>query len=192
MLFYNEIIPNLFLGDVEASQDDDFISSKKISIIINCSKSLDNKYVSKLIKPIKDPSEIKKALLSFSIVYYRIPVDSNGDNAEIDIFYKYTMEILYLIVDEYKKGKIILVHSLDGDQSSASFIIAFLMLYKKIRLTASINYISSIKNDLFDFGKVIIFKDALEKIENNLKISSLKSKNIFYIYKIKNNSDIIL
>ena len=192
MLFYNEIIPNLFLGDVEASQDDDFISSKKISIIINCSKSLDNKYISSLMKPIKDPSEIKKALLSFSIVYYRIPVDSNGDNAEIDIFYKYTMEILYLIVDEYKKGKIILVHSLDGDQSSASFIIAFLMLYKKIRLTASINYISSIKNDLFDFGKVIIFKDALEKIENNLKISSLKSKNIFYIYKIKNNSDIIL
>jgi hypothetical protein len=102
------------------------------------------------------------------------------------------MKILYLIVDEYKKGKIILVHSLDGDQSSASFIIAFLMLYKNIKLKASINYLSSKKNNLFNFGKVIIFKDALEKIENNLKISSLKSKNIFYIYKIKNNSDIIL
>jgi protein-tyrosine phosphatase len=174
MSFYNEIIPNLFLGDVEASQDDDFISSKKISIIINCSKNLDDKYSLDLI------------------TYYRIPVDSNGENAEIEIFYKYTLEILYLIVDEYKKGKIILVHSLDGDQSSASFIIAFLMLYKNIKLKESINYILSKKNDLFDFGKVIIFKDALEKIENNLNIPSLKSKNNFYIYKTKIKSDIVL
>jgi protein-tyrosine phosphatase len=192
MSFYNEIIPNLFLGDVEASQDDDFMSSKKISIIINCSKNLDNKYVSSLMKPVENSSEIKKTLLSFSMVYYRIPVDSNGENAEIDIFCNYTMKILYLIVDEYKKGKIILVHSLDGDQSSASFIIAFLMLYKNIKLKASINYLSSKKNNLFNFGKVIIFKDALEKIENNLNISSVKSKNNFYIYRTKIKSDIVL
>jgi hypothetical protein len=44
MSFYNEILPNLFLGSVEASKDNDFIFNKKISIIVNCSKDLKNEF----------------------------------------------------------------------------------------------------------------------------------------------------
>lgn len=36
MSFYQEIIPNLFLGIVEASKDNDSIFNKNINIIVNC------------------------------------------------------------------------------------------------------------------------------------------------------------
>ena len=52
MSFYNEIIPNLYLGSIEASQDFNFISKNNISIIVNCSKDIDNKFSINLLKPI--------------------------------------------------------------------------------------------------------------------------------------------
>jgi hypothetical protein len=86
MSFYNEIIPNLFLGSVEASKDYDFIENKKISIIVNCSKDLKNEYQLNLLKPIEEaPLEIQEWLYnnSYYIKYYRIPVDDNGKDNEI-------------------------------------------------------------------------------------------------------------
>ena len=44
MSFYNEILPNLYLGSIEASQDFNFIGSNNISVIVNCSKDIDNKF----------------------------------------------------------------------------------------------------------------------------------------------------
>jgi protein-tyrosine phosphatase len=167
MSFYNEIIPNLFLGSVEASKDYDFIYNKKISIIINCSKDLKNEYQLNLLKPIEEaPFEIQEWLYnhSYYIKYYRIPVDDNGKDIEIQNFYKYTMEILHLIINEYKKGKNILVHCLAGNQRSAAFVVAFLMFYKNIRLEDSVKYVLEKKPNVFFFGQTINFKNALEKM----------------------------
>jgi protein-tyrosine phosphatase len=170
MSFYHEILPNLFLGSVEASTDNSFIFNKKISVIVNCSKDLKNEFQLNLLKPIEEaPQEIQTWLYnnSYYIKYYRIPVDDNGKEIEIQNFYKYTMEILDLIMNEYKKGKNILVHCLAGNQRSASFICAFLMFYKNITLEESIKYLLDKKPNVFFFGKMINFISALEKIENN-------------------------
>ena len=134
MSFYNEIIPNLFLGSIEASKDNDFIKNKKISVIVNCSKDIIDTFSLNLLKPIEDaPQEVQEWLNnnSYYIKYYRISVDDNGKDIEISNFYKYTMQILNIVCDEYKKGKNILVHCLAGNQRSAAFVASFLMLYKK-------------------------------------------------------------
>jgi hypothetical protein len=66
MSFYNEILPNLFLGSVEASKDNDFIFNKKISVIVNCSKDIKNEFQLNLLKPIEEaPIEIQEWLSKF-------------------------------------------------------------------------------------------------------------------------------
>lgn len=171
MSFYHEVIDNLYLGSVEASTDNEFIQNKKIDVIVNCSKDLKNEYSLNLLKPIEEaPLEIQEWLYnnSYYIKYYRIPVDDNGKSSEIQNFYKYSMEILDLIVNEYKKGKNILVHCLAGNQRSASFVTAFLMLYKNITLGESVSYLLTKKPNVFFFGQTINFINALEKIEYDL------------------------
>jgi len=171
MSFYNEIMPNLYLGSVEASQDNDFIFNKQISVIVNCSKDIKNTYSLNLLKSIDDaPKEIQEWLYnnSYYIKYYRIAVDDNGKEIEINNFYNYTMNILEIICEEYKKGKHILVHCLAGNQRSAAFICAFLMLNNKYTLDQSIKYLIEKKPNVFFFGKTINFKDALDKIERDL------------------------
>jgi len=178
MSFYNEIIPNLYIGSVEASQDNNFIFNNQISVIINCSKDIKNTYSLNLLKPIEDaPKEIQNWLYdnSYYIKYYRIPVDDNGKESEINNFYNYTMNILDIIYEEYKNGKKILIHCLAGNQRSAAFVCAFLMLYKNISLDQSILYLLEKKPNVFFFGKTVNFKEALEKIE----------RDIFHLYTIK-------
>ena len=169
MSFYNEILPNLFLGSIEASQDNEFIQTKNISVIVNCSKDIKDTFSLNLLKPIEEaPKDVQEWLYnnSYYIKYYRIPVDDNGKESEIENFYKYTSLTLRLIYDEYKKGKNILVHCLAGNQRSASFVCAFLMLYKNITLEDSVSYLLQKKPNVFFFGKMINFKSALEKIES--------------------------
>lgn len=170
MSFYYEILPNLYLGSIEASTDNDLILNKKISVIVNCSKDIKNTFSLNLLKSIEDaPKEIQDWLYnnSYYIKYYRIAVDDNGNEIEINNFYNYTMNILDIIIDEYKKGKHILVHCLAGNQRSAAFICAFLMIYKNISLKESINYLLEKKPNVFFFGKTVNFINALEKIEKD-------------------------
>ena len=118
MSFYNEIIPNLYLGSIEASQDFNFISKNNISIIVNCSKDIDNKFSINLLKPIEEAPEIVQKWLfdnSYYIKYYRISVDDSGRDEDIEQFYFYVKNLIQPIIDEYKKGKSILIHCLAGN-----------------------------------------------------------------------------
>jgi dual specificity MAP kinase phosphatase len=172
MSFYNEILPGLFISSIEGSQDFTFIKEKEISVIVNCSKDIKDSFSLNLLKPIEEaPLEVQKYLYenSFYIKYYRIPIDDNGNQKEIDNFYKYTIELLDVIVNEYKKGKKILIHCLAGNQRSASFACAFLMYYKNIGLDNSIQFLLQKKPNVFFFGSRINFIDSLKKIDGIIK-----------------------
>jgi protein tyrosine phosphatase len=167
MTFYNNVIPNLYIGSVEASTDFEFIQKNNISIIVNCSKDIENKFSLNLLKPIESAPKIVQDWLfdnSFYIKYYRVPVDDNGKKEEIDNFYTLVKELLPIIEIEYNKGKCILVHCLAGNQRSAAFVCAFLMYVKKFTLEESISYLLEKKPNVFFFGNQINFKDALNKI----------------------------
>ena len=169
--FANQVLDRLYIGSIEASQTFSFIEQKQISIIVNCSKDLENKYQLNLLKPIEEaPQHIQDWLYenSFNIKYYRIPVDDNGKISEIDVFYNYLLTEVDKIINEYEKGKTILVHCLAGNQRSAAFVTAFLMKYKKIKLQEAIEFLLEKKPNVFLFGRRANFMDALVRFEQTL------------------------
>ena len=171
MSFYNEILPSLYLGSIESSQDFNFIESNNISVIVNCSKDIDNKFSINLLKPLKEAPEIVQKWLydnSYYIKYYRVPVDDSGKDVDIKEFYIYVKNIIEQIIDEYKKGKKILVHCLAGNQRSASFVVIFIMYYKKLSLEESIKFVLEKKPNVFFFGSRMNFMNALLKFEKDI------------------------
>jgi protein-tyrosine phosphatase len=179
MSFYNQIIPNLYLGSIEASRDHEFIHSKNISVIINCSKDIIDTYSLNLLKPIEEaPQEVQDWLYnnSYYIKYYRIPVDDSGRQKDVDDFYNLVIPLLPLIKKEYDMGKNILVHCSAGAQRSPSFVCAFMMYYYNISLQKSIDYVIEKKPNVFFFGSNNHFFDALVKIEKNLIIKNNTNK----------------
>lgn len=164
----HEIIENLFLGNIDNAKDFQSIKDKKICVIVNCTKDIENFHSLNLLKPLEEaPQEIQNWLCenSYYIKYYRVPIDDSGKDKDIEDFYHISMEIIWKVLEDYKKGKAILVHCLAGNQRSASFICIFLMLYKKMSLKESINYLVEKKPSVFFFGSQVNFQNALNKIE---------------------------
>jgi protein-tyrosine phosphatase len=177
MSFYNIIIPNLYLGSIESSRDNDFIFGNKISVIINCSKDIIDTYSLNLLKPIEEaPQSVQDWLYnnSYYIKYYRIPIDDSGKDKDIQDFYKLVIPLLPIIKKEYDSGKKILVHCSAGVQRSASFVCAFLMYYHNISLQQSIDYVLEKKPNVFFFGRQNNFINALLNIEDDIKNSVIK------------------
>jgi hypothetical protein len=103
----DEIIPRIWLGNVRASTDQDFIKKNNIQVVFNCTKDLP---FSPLI-PIK----------------YRVPVDDNLREEEIRNLELWSPEITHKLMAEYHKGYNILVHCMAGMQRSAACV-AFLLI----------------------------------------------------------------
>ncbi len=168
MTFYNKIYDRLFLGSVESSTTFSFLEENNVSVIVNFSKDLENKYQLNLLKPIEDaPKHIIDWLYgnSYCIKYYRVPIDDTQKDIEIDNFYNYIIEIVDKIIEEYDSGKTILFHCLAGNQRSAAGIVAFLMKYNKWTLEESIKYVLTQKPNVFFFGSNINFIKALKQYE---------------------------
>jgi rhodanese-related sulfurtransferase len=108
----NEIIPNLFLGDITASKNREFYKSVNIGMVVNCSKTI----------PFLEGGSFKKV---------RVPVDDNLQDEEIRNLTKWSPKIIRQIWDEYKKGTTILVHCHAGMQRSAAVVAMFLMFYQR-------------------------------------------------------------
>ena len=104
----NEIIPGVWLGDLHAARDGDWLRAHGIQTVFNCTKQLD-------FHP--------------SVPYqYRVPVDDNLQPAEIKNMEDWAPEIAYKILREYKEGNPILIHCHAGRQRSATAVAFFLMV----------------------------------------------------------------
>lgn len=108
----NEIIPNLFLGDIMASKNKEFYDSVNIGMVVNCSKNI----------PFMEGGTFKKV---------RVPVDDNLKMEEIQNLGKWSPKIIRQIWEEYSKGTTILVHCHAGMQRSAAVVAMFLMFYQR-------------------------------------------------------------
>lgn len=139
----NEIIPRLWLGNVRASQDDQFIKQNNIEVVFNCTKNLP---------------------FSPSIPYkYRIPLDDNLEEEEIRNMALWSNEIAFKIIAEYLSGKSILVHCMAGMQRSAASVAMFLIAFQKIRASDAIQFIKQKRPVAFftqaNFGPSIMYFD---------------------------------
>ena len=117
----DEIIPRLWLGNVRASTDEDFIRNTNIQVVFNCTKDLPFSY----LVPQK----------------YRVPVDDNLEEDEIRNLALWSIEIAHKLIAEYNKGRTILVHCMAGMQRSAASVAFFLIAYKRMRAEDAMAYI---------------------------------------------------
>ena len=125
----HEILPNLWLGNVRASMDDDFIRRNGIQVVFNCTKNL--------------------AFSPNIPIKYRIPVDDNLQEEEIRNMELWSSEIAYKLVAEYNDRKCILVHCMAGMQRSAASIAFMLIVYKQMHALEAMQMIKSIRRIAF-------------------------------------------
>ncbi len=139
----NEIIPRLWLGNVRASKDENFIRIKNIQVVFNCTKNLE---FSPII-PIK----------------YRIPVDDDLTENEIRNMELWSNEIAFKIMSEYLDGKTILVHCFAGMQRSAASVAFFLIAFLRMRALEAMKMIKEKRPIAFspraNFGRAIDYFD---------------------------------
>ncbi len=102
--------PRLWLGNYKASQDKDFLVQNNINVIYNCSKNLTFA---------ESVPSVKRR--------YRIPIDDNLEDEEIENLAKWSPEAILILVQEYRSGATILVHCAAGMQRSAATVAMFLI-----------------------------------------------------------------
>lgn len=150
----NEIIPNLWLGNMEASQNEKFMKKNNIQLIVNATDIL--------------PCEFK------NIKYVRISINDPGptnDKDQIDnvILLRQLPDIVNLIHDHLIKGRPVFVHCRAGIQRSASVVLCYLMTYiyrqydKNENLKYSLRHLIKNRPVAFYGGKNVSFKPAISQ-----------------------------
>lgn len=158
-----EIIPRLFLGNVKASMNENFIRSKNIQVVFNCTKNLE-------FSPI-----IKNK--------YRIPVDDNLEEDEIRNMELWSNEIAFKIMSEYIDGKTILVHCFAGMQRSAASVAFFLIAFLRMRALDAMKMIKEKRPIAFtpraNFGRSIDYFDRKFHSEILPEVKKIPTHNLF-------------
>lgn len=103
----DEILPGLWLGNSQSSQDEVFLRTHNIRTVFNCTKNL----------PFHPTIQNR----------FRVPIDDNLQEVEIRNLELWSYEVVYKLIREVKKGNGVLVHCAAGMQRSASVIAMFLI-----------------------------------------------------------------
>lgn len=117
----DQILPNLWLGNLKAAQDEQFLKNAGIQVVFNATKDA----------PFH--SSIRRR--------YRVPVDDNLQEAEIRNMELWSYEIVYKMMKEYKEGRPILVHCHAGMQRSPAIVAMFLMVLYRMSADQAKYYI---------------------------------------------------
>lgn len=111
--FYNEIMPNLFLGDLNGALD----NKDNFDIIINLSKF---------------PYSSKATMYTFDI----------NDNPGVNII-EPLEKCIPIIEEGLKENKMILVHCLMGKSRSASIVLGYLMKTQNMNMEGAIEHVNN-------------------------------------------------
>jgi len=150
---FDKIMSKLYLGNVKASRDKEFFSSKKIKAVLNCSKDIPNTF-----DCAKD------------IEYMRIPIDDSLKEIDFEkafLFMPSAIEFIYKHVVLEKHN--VLVHCWAGRQRSAIMIAAFLMEKMKMTPIQACKFLVDHRSETFHFGKSLNFEVSLEKYYKELQ-----------------------
>ena len=141
----NEIIPRVWLGNRFAALDGKWLQANNITVVFNCTKDLD---------------------FHESIRHrYRVPVHDNLQAEEINNMTRWSPEIAFKVLREYKSGKNILIHCAAGMQRSAAVLTIFLITLTGERAPPLMSHIRRKRAIAFvpqaNFRKSIEYYDAL-------------------------------
>lgn len=121
----DEILQGVWLGNMRAALDENFLRKNNITTVFNCSKETDIPF---------HPSIQRR---------YRIPVDDNLKEEEIRHLEFVSFEAVAKIALEIKQGHKILIHCAAGMQRSAAVTAMLLIAIKNITVEQAIHYIRS-------------------------------------------------
>lgn len=132
-----EILPNLWLGNINAATDSDFLLSNRISCVINCTHN----------RPFPDIN-CKKI---------RVPVKDNGKEEEMDYFYSIMDKVVTMLYG-LLHGHRVLVYCYAGRQRSVAVVLAFLMKYCHFTLQEAIDTLRTKREDIIgiNFTKTLV------------------------------------
>lgn len=163
---YSLIISNLWLGDISAAHNLEFIKQNNIDIIVNCTKNYPFIF------------EINQDAKCLNLETYRIPVDDSLLEKDFILMEQWFDILLPIILQKYKEGKKILINCFAGKQRSAVFTAALLkkMLDNGVKIDGVeknidqkkefeniISFILSKRYHAFTFGYRINFKKSYER-----------------------------
>ena len=136
-----QIIPNIWVGNIIAALDYNFIIINRINAIVNVTKINSNIYnLSSIQLPVAD---------SFSYI----------DNMEMYMSFDRITEFIKTHID---KNKRVLIHCEQGISRSATVLAAYLIRYYKLNVEQSIMIIKNKKKNCLPTNK-IKFSNALKK-----------------------------
>lgn len=119
----NYIIDNIFLGNFQDSKNLSALKSNNITHILTAGIDLERYYPA-----------------YFDYLYFPI-YDSPYTNIS-----KYFCTAIQFIIESQKKGKNILIHCAAGISRSTSFVIAYLIIVKKMTYTQAYLYVKNKRN----------------------------------------------
>ena len=117
----DQIIPNVWLGNLRAAHDESFLKNAGIQVVFNATKDASF-----------HPSIRRR---------YRVPVDDNLEEEEIRNLELWGYEIVYKLIKEYKEGRPILIHCHAGMQRSPAITAMFLMVLYRMSADQAKAYI---------------------------------------------------
>jgi dual specificity phosphatase 12 len=117
----NEVLPRLWLGNIRAASDTNFLNQHHISAVFNCTKDL----------PFAPGAQRK----------YRLPVDDNLEDEEIRNMELWAPEVVMLALQEYGRGGRLLVHCAAGMQRSAAVVAMMLIVLKNIHADEAMAFV---------------------------------------------------
>ena len=147
----NLIIERLWIGDWESAHDPVFLKKNGITVILNMTKDIQNKFPTK-------------------IEYSRVSIDDSLKQVDFDIMtktLKYTSEFIHKHRDVDNKS--VLVHCHQGMQRSCAAVLGYLLKYHS-ELAPTIKkgakFIHSKRPEAWHHNNAINFDKSLEKYFN--------------------------
>ncbi len=128
------IMPNLYLGNIYAANDIDFLEKNQISSVINCSNEI----------------EFHEYFNDKHI--FRLFVNDNKDPENIKNFQENIFDALKFIDNEINKKRVVLVHCYFGLMRSATVIAAYLIVKYKMSVNDAIEFLKKKNKIVFNHG----------------------------------------
>ena len=123
-----EIIPNLWLSDIVSALDTEFITSHKISVIVNC--TVKYRFI--------DPTDIP-----YEVITIRAPVRDRGTQEDMDDMLRCMNDVIPAIYEHLQDRRCVLVHCYAGRHRSVCIVLGFIIRYAKIELDQAIRLLQS-------------------------------------------------
>ncbi|QKF94051.1 dual specificity phosphatase [Fadolivirus algeromassiliense] len=121
----NEIIPNLWLGNIKAAYNQEFLKTYNIKNVLTIMDDFDNKYkynsITYLVIPIKDEHSCSKDMINI----FNIATN--------------------FIYNSLQNNEPILVHCKKGHHRSAALVVAFLIKYLNVDYLLALRYINYLR-----------------------------------------------